>query len=226
MGDHFLHFGRILRRGKNVECAELAGPGDGGLRLEVEVILPAVDPRSLQDVVGGGERRVDVSASDAPRRADELPAPFRFADGEDRVELLDVDLDRFLCRGDRFSRLRGDHHDRLANEGDLAFGEQNLIFDDRAEEVVLEIAKRVEAHDAGNLAGRGGVEGADASVRDRRPEEVDEQFVPRERRVVDIDRLARDIAASGVMRDVLADSRHGKASCQNFDRIFSASCSR
>src|SRR3989442_8499875 len=41
VGDHFLHFGRILCRRKNVECAELTGPGDGRLRLEIEVILPA-----------------------------------------------------------------------------------------------------------------------------------------------------------------------------------------
>src|SRR5207245_7209722 len=133
----------------------------------------------------GRKRRIDVAPSDAPCRSDELLAPLRFVDGEDRIELLDVDLDGSLRPGNGLARLGGDDDDRLPDEGDFVLGQQNLVLDDRAEQVVFEIVERVEADDARDVARGGGVEGTDTSVRDGRPEEIDDQLVARGRRVID-----------------------------------------
>ncbi len=145
------------------------------------------------------------------RRADELLATPRFIDREHRLELLDIDLDRRLRATERFASLGGDHHDRLTDERDDVFGKQNLVFDDRAEEVVRQIGVRIERHHPRHTAGCGGVERADAPVRHRRPEEIDEQLVARERNVVDVNRFAGNVPARGVVWNVLADDGHGFA---------------
>src|SRR5581483_11661481 len=186
----------------------------------------AVDPGALEDVLRCGERGGDVAARDPARGPDELLAAFRFVDGEDRLEALDVDLDRRFRRKQRLAALRGDDHARLADESHDILGEQQLVLEDRAEEVVREIVVRVKGDDSGDAARGGGIERADPSVRDRRPEKIDEQLVPGERHVVDVQRFAGDMSARGVVWDRLADAAHAMASYQNFDRMFSASCAR
>src|SRR5947207_7503238 len=98
MRDYFLHLGRILRRRQDADLIELAGPGDRRLRFEIEVVLPAIAPGAFEDVLRCGESSADISAPDMPRRSDELLLALRVVDGEDRLELLDVDLDRRFRR--------------------------------------------------------------------------------------------------------------------------------
>ena len=147
MRDHMLHLGRILRRRVNGERVEFTRHGDRRLRLEVEVILPAVDPNAFDDVLGFGERALGVAAVDVADRPDEVAALLRFVDREDRLELLDVELDRLLRRLDRVAILRRDDRHRLADERDLVLGQKDLVGDDRAEEVAVEIAVGEERDD-------------------------------------------------------------------------------
>src|SRR5437667_12173726 len=111
MSDDVLHFRRVPGGGMDGELIELAGDGDGRLRFEVEVVLSAVDETPFQDVLRRGEGGGDVAAPDGADRTDELPAPLRLVDGEDRLQALDVDGDRFLRRADGGARLGGDDHD-------------------------------------------------------------------------------------------------------------------
>src|SRR5207253_6703995 len=146
---------------------------------------------------------------DVHRRADELLAALRLVDREDRLDRLDVERDRELRRAQGIARLRGDDDDRLPDERDLLLGEQQLVLDDRAEAVVVEVAMREERDDAVDAPRRIEVDGADAPVRDRRPDEVDEELAARGRHVVDVDRLAADVAARGIVGEVLANRGHG-----------------
>src|SRR5205814_6866147 len=95
-----------------------AGIHDRRLRLQVELILPAVDPRPFENVLCLCECRVDIATRDVPYRSDELFLALRVVDREDRLEFLDVDLDRGLREADRFAVLRGNHNDRLTDEVD------------------------------------------------------------------------------------------------------------
>ena len=52
-----------------VSCVEFARERDRRLRLEVEVILPAVDPHPFENVLGLGEAAFDVAARDAAHAA-------------------------------------------------------------------------------------------------------------------------------------------------------------
>ena len=64
-------------------------------------------------------------------------AALGLVDGEDRLELLDVDARSPSSPRASASRdLGGDDDDRLPDERDLVLGEQQLVLDDRAEAVV------------------------------------------------------------------------------------------
>ena len=76
----------------------------------------------------------------------------RLVDGEDRLERLDVDVDRLLRRADRLARLGGDDDDRLSDEHDHVLGQQHFVLNDRAEDVVGEVVMREERDDARNVA--------------------------------------------------------------------------
>jgi len=208
MRNGVLHLGGVLRRRVHRELIEFAGDGDRRLRLEVEVVGAAVDPGSFDDVLGGRERGLDVAAPDVPHRSDEEPVPLCLFDGEDRLERLEVDADCALRREHGLARLGADDDDRLSGKRDLVLGDQDLVLEDRPKEVVVQIAVRVEADDSRQGARRLDVERADVRVRERRPEEIDEELVRKRRDVVDVDRLAGHVTDGRIVRDVLADDGH------------------
>ncbi len=207
-----LHLGWILRGGVDGELIVLARYRDRRLRLEVEVILPAVHPDALDHVVGLGEATLQVAAPDVAYGTDEVVALLRFVDREDRLERLDVDFDRRLRRLDRLARLRRDDDDRLTDEHDDVLGEEDFVLQDRPEDVVREVVMREERNDAGDAAGGGRIDRADASMRDRRPVEVDDHLAAQRRHVIDVDRLAGNVTACGIVRDVASDGCHGAIS--------------
>ena len=61
----------ILRGGVDDHLAVLAGIGDRGLRLEIELLLAAAVERAAEAVGGGGEFGVAVAVGDAARQAEE-----------------------------------------------------------------------------------------------------------------------------------------------------------
>ncbi len=185
-----------------------------------------VDPRPLENVLRGCECGLAIAANDVARRADELLLALRFVDREDRLEFLDVDLDGGLRELNRFASLGRDHDNGLADECDDILRQQDFVLDDRAEEIVREIVVCEEGDDARHGARRGGVERSNPSVRDRRPEVIDDQLVLREGQVIDVQRFATDVAHRGIVRNIFSDGAHALTSCQNLLRMFSASCSR
>ena len=209
-----------------MELIEFAGIREGRLRFEIEVVLPAIDPRAFENVFGIREGSLPIAACDPPRRPDELLLALRVVDREDRLQLFDIDLDGRLREAYRFAIFGGDHDNRLPDERHNILGQQDFVLDDRAEKIVRKIVIGVERDDAGNSAGGGRVERPNAAMCHRRPEMIDDQLVFRERHVVDVQRLARDVAGRRVVRNVFADGRHALTSCQNLLRMFSASCRR
>ena len=74
LGHDGLNLGRVLRRRVDDHLALLAGIGDRRLRFEIELLLPAAGEHAAEPVRRGGQLLVDVAASDAPPRAEELLA--------------------------------------------------------------------------------------------------------------------------------------------------------
>ena len=148
------------------------------LRLEIEVILPAVDERAFEHVLRRGERGVGIAAPDVPRLADEALRRDGLVDGEDRRQLLDVDLDRPLRRRGSASRDSAamttigwpmNVHDSSASSGSSCMIGPKTV--------VGEVAIRVERHRrrAACAASPKSMR-ADARVRERAPDEIDDQL--------------------------------------------------
>ena len=70
IGDEMLDLARMLGRAEDVEPALLAGRGERGLALEIEMLLPADLERAGQAVRRGGERGIGVAARHDLRRLD------------------------------------------------------------------------------------------------------------------------------------------------------------
>ena len=152
-----------LGRDAQIHHAVVVVPADAGLGLQVGVVDELRRVLALDHDVGGGERRVDVAAVDAPL-GEQVPAL--------------VDLEGVV--GERVGRL-GDHGQLLVLDLDglAGLGERVLVLGDHERDRLA-----VEAHALGREDLHARLQGADR------------------------DRLAGDVDADLVVRDVLAE-QHG-----------------
>ena len=157
----------------------------------------------VADVVRASETRVEVPEAEMDLFEDvgalgllvdlHVLALERVFDGEDRFQVLVVDLDQRQCLKRSVLVDRRDSGDRLADVADLVDGERGLVLGRGHDPHLL---GHVRADHCGHDPGVGersrDVDTADACVRPRRPQESPVEH-PRQKDVVGIARFAREM---------------------------------
>ena len=151
VGHDGLDFRRVLRGRLDYYRARFAGNGDGGLRFEVKMLLAADMQFAGKPVLGSLKFITGVTAGNVPGWADELLPLDRLLDRQDRRLRFDLDSDKFLRLGDRFTIFAGNRDDRLAAEVNDLRCEQLLVVFNGPDEVFRHVGMREDGDDAGNL---------------------------------------------------------------------------
>jgi hypothetical protein len=216
----------VHRLRARVDGQPAAGLGHGKryLRFHRAVLdcLRAID--AFDDQVRLVEGRIDVALAHAAvivrpeMRIDRAPLVEvvadlrRGADVEDRLALLELDLDRLdRCPGGVLG-LGGHHGDRLALPADVVDGEQRLVgWDAEALEVPVDVVRHVGVRDdrvhAGQRRGLRRVDRADQGAVVRRAQRLAPEHAV-DAHVVDVDGAARDVRQAVVAGEACADSLH------------------
>ena len=215
MGDAVLHLGRMLGRREHVHVAGLAGRREGDLAFEIEMVLAAAAHLAGQPVRGLGEAGGEIAAGDRLRRADIVLARDRLLDGQDCGQRLIGDGDELRRRARLVERRRRHRGHRLAGIGDAIGGEQRLVAADRRDVVLArDVRGGDDGDDARSGAGARAIDRENAGVRVGAEHQRGFERAARGRDIVDIERLARDMAAGAVVADggvhAAADAREGR----------------
>ena len=134
----------------DLEAAVLTGDRQGGLGLEVEVVLAAAGELAVEAQHGSGEGDLDVAAAHAVRGAEVRVGRDRVGDREDRRGGLHVDHERSRGRATGRERLADDERDELADGVEVFVGQQRLVVDDRPDAIVAgDIGGEQDRVDAG-----------------------------------------------------------------------------
>ena len=202
LGDERLNLGRILRRRMHDHLALLARIRDRRLRFEIKLLLPAAGECAAQSVRRGGELRIDIAATDSPTRAQKLLATNRFGQIQDRLSRPAFDANRlapFLQRGLRLSAATT--ATGWPKYSTFAVGQKRLVHHDDAEHIVAgNIGDRVASDDARNRQRGARIDAQQLAGRNRTADETDVQLAGHRAQVVDVRRLARDMAERGIVR--------------------------
>jgi hypothetical protein len=160
-----LHLGGVLRRGAHEERAVLAGAREGGLRLQVEVLLAADVEGALQPVTRPREGRVAVATTDAVRRVVKAVRREGRRDAEHRGQRRVLDLHRGRGGAGLGVAMRDHEADGLVVVRHHVGGEDGLVMADGAAVIdAWEVFAEEHRHDARHRAGAGGVASYDARV--------------------------------------------------------------
>ena len=160
MRDDALRLARVLGAAVDEHLAGLVDERDGGLGLEVEVLLPGELDLAGEDVGRRREGGVHVAATDVEGGTLEAPCSDRFREGDDRRQRLVVDpvvSDRSGPEAGGLERLAEDPADGLAVVPDLGREERLVTLDARVVEP-RHVGCGEDPHDSGHGEGRGWVE--------------------------------------------------------------------
>ncbi len=154
-----LHCGRGLGGGEQSNPVALLGNRHRRLGLEVEVLLATGIHPAVDDRVAVGPRPIDVAALQGPRGGDQA------AEGERLPGVVDsglfLDLDGYGGGSQpRLGHALGHHQrHRLADEMDLAIGQQGLVLDDAADLILArDVVCRQHGHHTRQSLGGGDVD--------------------------------------------------------------------
>ena len=209
VGNDCLDFGRILSRGVHDQLPLLARIGDGRLRLQIKLLLPTAGESAREPMLGGCQIAVDVAPGDSQPRAQEPFAANRLLQVQQGLSLAVLHLHRLAALLQRFSRLGGHHGNWLANVEQLLLGQERLVGNDQAEHVVPgHVRSRVTGHHPRYSQGRRNVHRKQLATGDGAANKPDVQFAIESAQIVQIQRLARDVASGGIVRQRFSNGRH------------------
>ncbi len=219
LGDHVLDLGRVLRRRIDGDLVVLAGDRQGDLPLEIEVLLPA-DPHPAGQAPGRrGDGGLGVAAAQGQGIGDQHAGRQGGVHVEDRRQFLVLDHRELDGTPRLLARRGGDGEDRLAHELDEIGREQRLVVAVGRADVVLagDVGGGQHADDAVGRADRGQVDLDDPGMRLGRQAELDVEQPGGVGQIVDVERLAGDVAARAVVGARIVDRtldalRHGPGS--------------
>jgi hypothetical protein len=132
-GDHLLGLGGVLRRRVHVHRLALAGDGQRGLGLQVEVVLGAVGEGGLDHVRGARQGLLDVATRDGVRLGQEALGLAGLRDREDGRQGLVAHVDQRERLARHLDRLGDDEGDGLAVVVHLVGGQDRLVVHDGAD---------------------------------------------------------------------------------------------
>ena len=156
--DEVLRLGGVLRRALDEVLPLRVAHGERRVRLEVEVLLTGELGDTLEDVRRGGQRRSRVTPLDGARGAHERLRLDGVVHGDQRGQLVVLDLHLLGAETRGLGRLAEHPHQRVAVEHRLA-REERLVVADAGVIEPGHVVGGEHPHDARHLVGAGDVDG-------------------------------------------------------------------
>lgn len=201
-----LGLARVLGAALDEDLPRLVDEGEGGMGLEVEVLLPGEVQLAAEDVLGPGQGRLDVAALHLRLAALEALRRDRLTHGDQRGEGLVVHLHGDGAEPGRLERLAEDPAHGVPVEHHLV-GEQRLVVLDARVVDARHVGRREHPDHAGHGERRPDVQAGDPGVRVERLDGVGVQDVLRaDHEVVGVERLTGDVEEGTLVRKGLADN--------------------
>ena len=208
---------RDLRRGPEGELVVRAVGRDRAVRLDRRVRVPLEEEPVVAHMVGARKARIEVAEREVNLFEDVRTATLfmdlhvlaleRLLDGEDRLEVVVLDIDQREGLERRVLIDRRDSRDGLADVSDAIDGEGGLVLRRRHDPHLLgHVRPGHNGNDPGMREGAGNVDPADARVRPGRTQETSIEH-PREEEVVGISGLAGEMGPRVGLRQPSADYR-------------------
>ena len=212
LGHLVLDLGRVLGGGLH-HHAPLGGKREGGLTLQIEMLLPAHVEAPFDHMRRGGDGGPGIALLPDHRPAFETAVGLkRLIDGQDRGPFAVVDPAQPGGLARLKMAFRDDEEDRLADVMHHPRGQHRFIMDGRGHIVGEgQVPGGPDRDHARRGAHRRQVHRRDFPMRDGRQAEGKVQGVRGQRHVVDIARPARNVQRAGIMRQGLCDA-HGVTS--------------
>ncbi len=166
--DDRLHFAGVLGRAEQLQRSVFFGQRERGLRLEIEVVLPAGADLAAQPQRALEQLGVDIAAARGVRVAQPRARSDGGVERGERGQWLVLELDGLHALAARFIRLADDDADALPHELHEVGREQRLVVNDGADFVVTgDVFGEEHGDDPGHVARLRGTASRESGMRVR-----------------------------------------------------------